>query len=124
MGFVSRTLVLVLVGCLSPLSQAGGYYTKCSGPEGFPGTCKPLAACAQYYATPANYDYDHANYYKSCQYGYGIKGSCCPDVYFGGQCRKWHISCADVKCILLIFFSRLQTVHHQLLPQKVWWRIL
>lgn len=62
----------------------GGYYAKCSGPEGYPGTCKPLAACAQYYATPANYDYDHSHYYKSCNYGMGERGACCPDVYATG----------------------------------------
>jgi hypothetical protein len=60
------------------------YYPKCSGPEGLPGSCKPLSACAQYYATPANYDYDHSNYYKSCNFGYGGRGACCPDVYHAG----------------------------------------
>jgi hypothetical protein len=61
-----------------------GYY-RCGAPEGFPGSCKPRATCASYYATTANYDYDRPDRYKSCNYGYGYRGVCCPDVLYTGR---------------------------------------
>jgi len=61
-----------------------GGYSKCAAPEGLPGTCKPLATCSQYYSTPAHYHYEKQDYYKSCTYGYGSRGVCCPDIYYSG----------------------------------------
>jgi len=57
-------------------------YSQCSAPEGLPGTCKPLTTCAQYYGTVAHYKYDRSDYAKSCVYGYGYQGVCCPNIYY------------------------------------------
>ncbi|CAL8137936.1 unnamed protein product [Orchesella dallaii] len=66
-------------------SSSSYYNTKCSGPEGLPGCCKPLALCGQYYGTAVHYKAETSNYYKSCTYGYGYQGVCCPDIGYSGS---------------------------------------
>jgi len=60
-------------------------YSQCTAPEGLPGICKPLVTCVQYYGTVAHYKYDRPDYYKSCTYGYGQHGSCCPAISYSSS---------------------------------------
>jgi len=59
-------------------------YYRCNAPEGYPGSCKPRSTCAHYYSSTIHYDYSRPSQYKSCNFGYGSRGVCCPEVIYTG----------------------------------------